>query len=118
MVAVNRVHTAWQIAVRKGAPPWAPLSVWDDGQRIVIRFAQALSYTFAPAVAAQGHNGQSVIIESTPWEDGIPEHGSYYLVSGLYPVLVLNDGQGNEVTLTRLTGQARGYQEVGNGTRR
>jgi type IV secretion system protein VirB9 len=112
MVAVDRVHTAYRLETVSGVPPWVPLATWDDGSKIIIRFKQSLQYTLAPAVFVLGHDGKPRIVETTPYEDGDPTHGAYYMVSGLYPVLTLRDGQGNEVRITRVTGHATPYRET------
>ena len=111
-VAVDRVHTAYWLETVSGAPPWVPLATWDDGSHMVMHFGQSLQDTVAPAVFVLGHDGTPRMVETTPYEDGGPTHGAYDVLSGLYPVLTLRDGQGNELRITRLTGQATLYRET------
>ena len=112
-VAVTRIHTAWEIRVEKGAPAWIPLSIWDDGSKVIIGFKSSLGYAMAPGVFGIDKHGRLMQVESTPWEDGDPRHPSYYVISGLYPQLILKDGGGNEVRLTRLDGQTAPYRVAG-----
>jgi hypothetical protein len=117
-VAVDRVHTGWEIKAVKGKPPWLPVSTWDDGSSIIVVFRESLQYTVAPATFVLGANGKPAIVETTPWEDGVPGHGAYYVISGLYPVVLLKDDQGNEVRLTRTSFQPPPYREVSRGLAR
>jgi type IV secretion system protein TrbG len=111
-IDITRIHTPYTIEATKGKPPWMPASIYDDGSRMIIVFRESLHYTVAPAVFVLGANGKPAIVETTPWEDGVPGHGAYYVISGLYAVVLLKDGQGNEVTLTRIPLQPPPYREV------
>jgi type IV secretory pathway VirB9-like protein len=109
-VGVTRLHMGWQIEARTQRPAWMPLSCYDDGERIVIQFPASLNFTTAPAVSVVGTNGKPQIVQSIPYDNGDPRSPSYYIVSGLYPRVLLKDADGLEVRLTRVTGQASPYQ--------
>jgi type IV secretory pathway VirB9-like protein len=111
-VGVTRIHTGWTIEALKAPPAWMPFTCWDDGSKIVIGFKSSLSFTTAPSVQVIGTNGKPTVVESIPYDNGDPRAPSYYIVSGLYPRVILKDADGATVRLTRRTGQPAPYQET------
>ena len=100
VVALDRLHTDYQIAVTsKQRPPWVPIQVFDDGTRTYIRYAEDLSYTRSPAVFGVHSDHSPAIVEFTTYT--APQGSVTYIVNGLYPQLVLRGTDNMEVTITR-----------------
>jgi type IV secretion system protein TrbG len=111
LVDAARLHTGYTISVAHGAPPWVPLSVYDDGTKTVITFKENLSFTSAPAPFGMDQDGNIVLIQFQPYTvSGDADKGTKYIVQGLHPVLELRGDGGAVVRITRQSGQPAPYR--------
>lgn len=106
-IDLSRVFTGYQVSVQgKHTPPWLPQQVFDDGSLTVLRFAEPLTYTRAPAVFGLHPDGKPGLVQSHMYvTPGHPERGAWLLVQGLWPALDLDDGHGLKLRITRQRGE-------------
>lgn len=112
-IDVSRLHMAYRIEPSKGGTAFTPVSVYDDGQRTVLRFQEALSYTKAPGVFASHGDGSPGVVQFSTYEvPGSPDKGFFYLIDGLWPRLELKGSDGAVVTITRQPTQPPPFTEM------
>jgi type IV secretion system protein VirB9 len=113
-IDLGRLFTAYRIEPPgKITPPWMPVSIFDDGTRTYIKFAEALTYTRAPGVFGVTPQGGTALVQSHMYVlPNQPERGAWLLVQGLWPALDLKDNTGLAVRIVRQAPQAVPVQEV------
>jgi type IV secretion system protein VirB9 len=113
-IDLGRLFTGYSIEPQgKVRPPWVPVSVFDDGTRTFIRFAEPLTYTRAPGVFGVTPTGGTALVQSHMYvRPDRPEQGAWLLVQGLHPALDLKDNAGLQVRIVRQAVSAAPVKEV------
>jgi type IV secretion system protein VirB9 len=113
-IDLGRLFTGYSIEPQgKVRPPWVPVSVFDDGTRTFIRFAEPLTFTRAPGVFGVTPTGGTALVQSHMYvRPDRPEQGAWLLVQGLWPALDLKDNAGLQVRIVRQAVSAAPVKEV------
>ena len=67
-------------------PPWAPLRVFDDGQKTYVQFPPKVAVTEAPPLFVLGHNGDAQLVNYRV-------KGDWYVVDRLFDRAELRLGE-------------------------
>lgn len=77
------------------APPWRPLSVYDDGRRVYIEFPRGIVQGEMPPIFAIGSDGQAEIVNSRV-------HNNILIVDRLFGAAELRLGSGDRPQVVRI----------------
>jgi len=85
------------------APPWRPVSIYDDGRRVYIEFPRGIVQGEMPPLFVLGSNGQPEIVNSRI-------HNNILIVDRLFGAAELRLGSGNRqvVRIVRMETTAQG----------
>jgi len=107
--AASRIRSASSTTIRNyayvvkvpptGAPPWAPVSVYDDGSRMYLRFSSKIDTVRRPPLFAVGKDGSVRMINYVV-------ENEYYIIPELVDHLELRLGH-DRVVIQKVTERSR-----------
>lgn len=83
------------LQVRGDAPPWQPVTVYDDGRRVYVEFPRGIVQGEMPPIFVIGANGEPEIVNSRI-------HNNVLIVDRLFGAAELRLGSGNRQQVVRI----------------
>lgn len=88
-VDISRLSFDYSIRKRNGSPDWTPTQVFDDGNKVYIRFPKARANSEAPALFIISEEGKQALVNYRV-------KGDMYIVDRLFKQAELRVGQKNQ----------------------